>query len=96
MKKDTLLGHLGRDPTQHHGAVNTPVFRASTIVFPDLETYSTRPADDYKTPRYGIHGTPEPSKVGKTESHGCIRLTNWSIAEMAEAVAPGTPAVLQE
>ncbi|MGJ4939856.1 L,D-transpeptidase family protein [Bradyrhizobium sp. HKCCYLS1011] len=26
---------------------------------------------------YGIHGTPEPSKVGKTESHGCIRLTNW-------------------
>lgn len=26
---------------------------------------------------YGIHGTPEPSKVGKTESHGCVRLTNW-------------------
>ncbi|MGY3448798.1 L,D-transpeptidase family protein [Bradyrhizobium sp. USDA 4353] len=26
---------------------------------------------------YGIHGTAEPSKVGKTESHGCVRLTNW-------------------
>jgi lipoprotein-anchoring transpeptidase ErfK/SrfK len=26
---------------------------------------------------YGIHGTPEPEKVGKTQSHGCVRLTNW-------------------
>ena len=32
---------------------------------------------DLSKPHYGIHGTPEPSKVGKTESHGCIRLTNW-------------------
>ena len=39
MKKDTLLGHAGRDPSQHSGTINTPVFRASTIVFPDLETY---------------------------------------------------------
>ena len=51
---------------------------------------------DLSKEHYGIHGTPEPSKIGKTESHGCIRLTNWSIAEVAEAVAPGTPAVLQE
>ena len=28
-------------------------------------------------PTYGIHGTPDPSKIGKTESHGCVRLTNW-------------------
>ncbi|MGJ5011426.1 L,D-transpeptidase family protein [Bradyrhizobium oligotrophicum] len=28
---------------------------------------------------YGIHGTPEPSKVGKSESHGCVRLTNWDV-----------------
>ena len=58
MKKDTQLSHSGRNPQQHSGTINTPVFRASTIVFPDLETYSTRPADDYKTPRYGIHGNP--------------------------------------
>ncbi len=58
MKKDPLLTHLGRDPSKTSGTVNMPVFRASTIVFPDLETYSTRPADDYKTPRYGIHGNP--------------------------------------
>lgn len=77
MKKDTLLGHLGRDPSQHHGAVNTPVFRASTIVFPDLETYSTRPADDYKTPRYGIHGTP----------------TTWALEEAVAKMEGGHQAV---
>ena len=31
-------------------------------------------------PTYGIHGTPDPSKIGKTESHGCVRLTNWDAA----------------
>lgn len=29
-------------------------------------------------PGYGIHGTPEPEKVGRTESHGCFRLANWN------------------
>ena len=45
---------------------------------------------------YGIHGTPEPSKIGKTESHGCIRMTNWSALAMAAAVKSGLPAILQE
>jgi lipoprotein-anchoring transpeptidase ErfK/SrfK len=40
---------------------------------------------------YGIHGTPDPSKVSKTESHGCIRMTNWDVLELASAVAKGTP-----
>ncbi|MDP2732241.1 MAG: L,D-transpeptidase, partial [Hoeflea sp.] len=40
-------------------------------------------------PTYGIHGTPEPSKIGKTASHGCVRLTNWDAAELAGMVAPG-------
>jgi lipoprotein-anchoring transpeptidase ErfK/SrfK len=40
---------------------------------------------------YGLHGTPEPSKVGKTESHGCIRLTNWDALELADAVGKGVP-----
>jgi lipoprotein-anchoring transpeptidase ErfK/SrfK len=51
---------------------------------------------DLDKPHYGIHGTPEPGHIGKTESHGCIRLTNWDAAALASAVAPGTPAVLQE
>jgi lipoprotein-anchoring transpeptidase ErfK/SrfK len=45
---------------------------------------------------YGIHGTPEPSTVGHVQSHGCIRLTNWDAAELAQIVAPGTPAILKE
>ena len=58
MKKDTLLTHIGRDPSQTHGTVNMPVYRTSTVVFPDLESYETRDPDDYKAMRYGIHGTP--------------------------------------
>jgi lipoprotein-anchoring transpeptidase ErfK/SrfK len=45
---------------------------------------------------YGIHGTPEPGLIGHTESHGCIRLTNWDASELAGMVKPGTPAILQE
>jgi lipoprotein-anchoring transpeptidase ErfK/SrfK len=51
---------------------------------------------DLDKDHYGIHGTPEPGKVGKTESHGCIRLTNWDASALAGAVAPGTPAMLQQ
>ena len=39
---------------------------------------------------YGIHGTPEPSKVGKTQSHGCVRLTNWDALQLASGVSKGT------
>jgi lipoprotein-anchoring transpeptidase ErfK/SrfK len=38
---------------------------------------------------YGIHGTPDPSKVSKTESHGCVRLTNWDVLQLASAVSKG-------
>ena len=51
---------------------------------------------DLSKEHYGIHGTPDPSKVGHTYSHGCIRLTNWDAAELASVVKPGTPATLQE
>jgi lipoprotein-anchoring transpeptidase ErfK/SrfK len=51
---------------------------------------------DLSKKNYGIHGTPEPSLVGKTSSHGCIRLTNWDAAELSHLVSAGTPAVLQE
>ena len=47
-------------------------------------------------PHYGIHGTPEPQTIGRTESHGCIRLTNWDAARLALMVRTGTPAIFQE
>ncbi len=58
MKKDTLLTQLGRDPAQSRGTVNTPVYRTSTVVFPDLGSFESRDPDDYKSMRYGVHGTP--------------------------------------
>jgi lipoprotein-anchoring transpeptidase ErfK/SrfK len=44
---------------------------------------------------YGIHGTPEPSKIAVTQSHGCIRLTNWDALELSKIVHVGTPAILK-
>jgi lipoprotein-anchoring transpeptidase ErfK/SrfK len=38
---------------------------------------------------YGLHGSPDPSLIGKTSSHGCVRLTNWDAKELASAVGPG-------
>ncbi|MCZ4340106.1 L,D-transpeptidase family protein [Sphingomonadaceae bacterium G21617-S1] len=51
---------------------------------------------DLDKKHYGIHGTPHPEKIGRTESHGCIRLTNWDAARLALMVKPGTPAIFQE
>jgi lipoprotein-anchoring transpeptidase ErfK/SrfK len=48
---------------------------------------------DLSRPHYGLHGTPEPSMVGKTASHGCIRLTNWDAMTVASLVRPGTPVI---
>ena len=45
---------------------------------------------DLTEPTYGIHGTPEPSLIAKTESHGCVRLTNWDAEELAKMVKTGT------
>lgn len=39
---------------------------------------------------YGIHGTPNPSKVSKAESHGCVRLTNWDVARLAKLLKKGS------
>ena len=44
----------------------------------------------------GIHGTPAPQNVGKTESHGCIRLTNWDTLALPNLVKKGTPVDLTD
>ena len=50
---------------------------------------------DLSKEHYGIHGTPEPSTVGKTNSHGCVRLTNWDAVKLAGLVKPGTKVVFK-
>ncbi|SPF41911.1 Exported protein [Candidatus Sulfotelmatobacter kueseliae] len=45
---------------------------------------------------YGIHGTPEPGRIGYSESHGCVRLTNWDATRLAGLVTEGTSVVFEE
>ncbi|MBZ9849326.1 L,D-transpeptidase [Mesorhizobium sp. CA14] len=45
---------------------------------------------DLSIESYGIHGTPDPGKIGTTFSHGCIRMTNWDAEDLAAMVKPGT------
>lgn len=92
-----------------NGVASDPVFHYNPKLFWDADPGHAKakiPAGpnnpvgvvwiDLSKPHYGIHGTPEPSRIGKTQSHGCIRLTNWSARAVSQAVAPGTAALLQE
>ncbi len=54
----TALAHLGRDPSQHLGAVNTPVYRASTILFDSVADLEAAERGEYPGITYGLHGLP--------------------------------------
>ena len=54
MRKDTKLVGVGRKPSLHAGAVNTPVYRVSTVMFPDVETM----LNESQAYTYGRRGTP--------------------------------------
>jgi lipoprotein-anchoring transpeptidase ErfK/SrfK len=91
------------------GVAHNPVFHYSPELFWDAHPHDEKaviPAGprnpvgvvwiDLSKDHYGIHGTPDPAKIGHAESHGCIRLTNWDAAQLADMVRPGTPALLKE
>lgn len=44
---------------------------------------------DLSKPTYGLHGTPSPASLFQSESHGCVRFTNWDVEELAHLVSPG-------
>jgi lipoprotein-anchoring transpeptidase ErfK/SrfK len=50
---------------------------------------------DITKEHYGIHGTPEPSRIGHVQSHGCVRLTNWDAQRVAQWARPGTRVVFR-
>ena len=92
-----------------NGVSKAPTFHYNPKLFWDADASDTKqriPAGpnnpvgvvwiDLSKEHYGIHGTPEPQTIGRTESHGCIRLTNWDAARLAQMVSPGTAALLQE
>jgi lipoprotein-anchoring transpeptidase ErfK/SrfK len=51
---------------------------------------------DLSKEHYGIHGTPEPATIGRSESHGCIRMTNWDAARLTLMIPKGAKAVFQQ
>jgi lipoprotein-anchoring transpeptidase ErfK/SrfK len=51
---------------------------------------------DLSKEHYGLHGTPEPAAIGRAQSHGCVRLTNWDALKLAALVKPGTRVVFTE
>ena len=92
-----------------YGADYNPKFHYNPALFWDAKKSDTKamlPAGpngpvgvvwlDLSKEHYGIHGTPEPSLIGRTESHGCVRLANWNAARLAMMIRPGTPAIFQE
>jgi lipoprotein-anchoring transpeptidase ErfK/SrfK len=91
------------------GTQLNPTFRYNPGLFWDADPTHTKavvPAGpnnpvgvvwiDLSKEHYGIHGTPEPSAVGRAESHGCVRLTNWDAMKLASLVKPGTRVVFSE
>ena len=90
------------------GVARNPVFHYNPKLFWDVsdtqEKQLLKPGPnspvgvvwiDLSKPHYGIHGTGEPSTIGRTESHGCVRMTNWDAARLADMVRPGTKVVFQ-
>jgi len=92
-----------------NGVAKNPVFHYNPKLFWDAEAGEKKakiPAGpnnpvgvawvDLSKPHYGIHGTPVPASIGKTQSHGCIRLTNWDVMTLTQSVGAGTEVVLQQ
>jgi lipoprotein-anchoring transpeptidase ErfK/SrfK len=50
---------------------------------------------DISKEHYGLHGTPEPGRIGYAESNGCVRLTNWDAQRVAALVQPGTRVIFR-
>jgi lipoprotein-anchoring transpeptidase ErfK/SrfK len=93
-----ILG-VKRDPTFHY---NAELFwdardkNARAVIQPGPNNPVGLVWIDLSKEHYGIHGTPDPSRIGHVRSHGCIRLTNWDALELAAMVKPNTPALLRE
>jgi lipoprotein-anchoring transpeptidase ErfK/SrfK len=86
--------------------VRNPTFNYNPDLFWDADAKDTKakiPAGpngpvgvvwiDISKPHYGLHGTPEPRTIGHTQSHGCVRLTNWDAMRLAALVSKGTSVV---
>lgn len=69
---------------------------AQTVIKPGPNNPAGVAWIDIDREHYGLHGTPEPESVGRSASHGCVRLTNWDIARLLDYVKPGTRVIFEE
>jgi lipoprotein-anchoring transpeptidase ErfK/SrfK len=90
---------VSRNPTYHYD----PKFHFKGVKAQHPFTIKSGPNNpvglvwiDLSKPSYGIHGTPDPTKIGKTQSHGCIRLTNWDALDLAGRVRKGVEVAFLE
>jgi cystathionine beta-lyase len=103
MKKDTKLVHGGRHPEQHFGAVNPPVYHASTITYPTLAAWQEARGDRYNRVIYGRFGTPttkafEEAMAGIEGAERCMALSSGLAACSAavlSAVGAGAHILVQ-
>lgn len=77
MKKRTRITHAGRDPDKQHGIVNPPVWRASTVLFPDVASLRAATDHPFDGVYYGRFGTPTQFALGDAicaleEAAGCV------------------------
>ena len=90
---------VGRNPTFHY---NPDLFWDVSDSEPDrlLKPGPNGPVGvvwiDLSKDHYGIHGTGEPSAIGQGASHGCVRLTNWDAARLAQMVQPGVAVIFEK
>lgn len=90
MKKDTLLTHAGRSPEAHSGAVNTPVYRVSTVIHPDAGSLAASSHQPHGVMSYGRRGTPttfalENAVAALEGGDGCV-LTSSGLAAVVLAL----------
>jgi cystathionine beta-lyase len=79
MKKDTIVTAAGRKPEDNHGIVNPPVYHASTITFPTLESFEGKGKPPFSLPTYGRTGTPTQFAFEEaiTALHGGYRTVSY-------------------
>lgn len=97
---DHTVRGVAFDPTYRYDPSRLPTFGQRNHGALDIAAGPNNPVGAVwialSADTYGIHGAPNPSEVSKTQSHGCIRLTNWDAVELGRAVSVGVPVTIQE
>ena len=79
------------DPALFAGETGTQGIKSKLLIPPGPNNPVGLAWISLNLPGYGLHGTPRPQDIGKTESHGCYRLANWNAERLLHMVEPGTP-----